>query len=47
MVVDDADAHYQKAISCGAEIIFELKMKITGGEDTLYGPRRHIGLWHL
>ena len=31
MVVDDADAHYQKAISCGAEIIFDIKDEDSGG----------------
>ena len=31
MVVDDADAHYQKAISCGAEIIFDIKDEDYGG----------------
>ena len=31
MVVDDADAHYQKAVSCGAEIIFDIKDEDYGG----------------
>ena len=31
LVVDDADAHYQKAISCGAEIIFDIKDEDYGG----------------
>ena len=31
MVVDDADVHYQKAIKCGAEIIFDIKDEDYGG----------------
>ncbi len=46
LIVDDADAHYRRAVAAGAEIVVEIKDEDYGGRGySCRDPEGH--LWHF